>query len=283
MNKIKINRILAKEEINNAIKTLELQGYCVIEKYLCSENLENLNQRIEEIYQIFYLNNKHKGDEAPLGLQSVIKSDRVINNLFHFDSNILELASGGDHLQIIKHFLNDPFYGLIPNDDINFILAQLNAREGKVSLPFHVDTRLCTPGLSTWSMQGFIPLKALSSENGGLRIRPGTHKTGVFPDSNKNYLDADDLVLGEGDLVLFDSQTHHATYECATNNPLAWTILFTYRCWWVKQQYDLFSMVPPEFMSELTPNQKLIMGGCSNVSADIYSSPSSRRGYEAFK
>ena len=165
-------------------------------------------------------------------------------------------------------------------EDSNFILAQLNAREGRVALPFHVDTRMCTIGPTTFSLQGYLSLGATYSSNGGLKVVPGSHTSGAFPNSAMDYPEAVSLCLNPGDLVLFSSELYHATSACLKDESPTWTILFTYRCWWVKQQYDIQSIVPKQWWQQMTPNQKLILGACSRVGDDIYGTLSSRKGYE---
>jgi hypothetical protein len=259
---------------------IETHGYCLIKNYILSNKLDDLSTEIESCFSQFSAKYNNDGYAAPVGIQSVIRFDRIVNNVFHFNRLILEMATAGGHLKIMKPFLNDPFYKIIPKEDPNFILAQLNAREGRVRLPMHVDTRMCSIGPTCWSMQGYLSVGATSARNGGLQIMPGSHLTGKFPNSMANYPQALSLSLNQGDLVLFSSELWHATHECIIDEQPSWTILFSYRCWWVIQQYDIESMVPQSWFQELTKNQKLIIGSCSQVSDDIWGSSSSRKGYE---
>ena len=274
-------RTFSPEEKQQFEAKLTTDGFCVIKAYIPSLTAMALASELEETYALFCAQLGAQGYVPPVGIQSVIREDRVVNNAFHFSRDVLELATAGAHLEVIKPFLNDPFYGLIPKEDANFILAQLNAREGRVALPFHVDTRMCTPGPSTWSMQCYLSVGASHAGNGGLRVVPGTHASATFPDYTVDYPEAVSLSLDPGDLVLFSSQLHHATTACPANQSPVWTILFTYRCWWVKQQYDLSAMVPADWWPTLSPNQRLILGACSQVGSDIYGAASSRTGYKA--
>jgi hypothetical protein len=276
-----ITRALSSEEKQHLGRKLTTDGFCIVKAYISQLAAATLETQLESNYAHFAAQLGAKGYKPPVGAQSIIRDDRVVNNIFHFNRSVLDIATNGSHLELLKPFLNDPYYGLIPKEDTNFILAQLNAREGRVALPFHVDTRMCTPGGSTWSMQGYLSVGETHKGNGGLRVVPGSHATGEFPDITVDYPQAISLALEPGDLVLFSSQLHHATTACNDSYRPAWTILFTYRCWWVKQQYDLLSMVPSEWWQTLKPNQKLILGACSQVGSDIYGSASSRIGYES--
>jgi len=276
-----ITRCISPDEVVALVKNIEKDGYCVIKSYILPEAQGGLNADMEDCFRRFAVNFDKNGYVAPVGIQSVIREDRVINNIFHFHRQVLEMATAGSHLDVVKPFLNDPFYKLVPKNDPNFILAQLNAREGRVALPFHVDTRMCTLGPTSWALQGYLSLGGTHAKNGGLRVVPGSHTSGTFPDSTADYPEALSLSLNPGDLVLFSSELHHATTACTPSEAPVWTVLFTYRCWWVKQQYDIESMVPRAWWQELTPNQKLIVGACSRVSSDIYGASSSRKGYES--
>jgi ectoine hydroxylase-related dioxygenase (phytanoyl-CoA dioxygenase family) len=280
MSAFSITRPILLDEVAALVIKIQTEGYCVVKDYVQPDKLTALNSDMEDCFGRFSANFNKEGYVAPVGIQSVISLDRVINNVFHFHRSILEMATAGSHLDILKHFLNDPFYKLIPKEDPNFILAQVNARAGKVALPFHVDTRMCTVGQTTMSMQGYLSLGSTHAGNGGLRVIPGSHTSGIFPNSSVDYPHAISLNLNPGDLVLFSSELHHATTACLPDETPVWTVLFTYRCWWVKQQSDIESMVPQAWFQELTPNQKLIVGACSRVSTSIYDSLSLRKGYE---
>ena len=281
MNVKCISRLIPPDEINYFVHKIDTEGYCVINNYLLPDKLTSLNADMEDCFKLFSSNFDNNGYPAPVGIQSVIREDRMINNVFHFNRSVLEMATAGSHLDVVKPFLNDPFYKLVPKEDPNFILAQLNAREARVALPFHVDTRMCSLGPTTWSLQGYLSLGATNIRNGGLQVIPGSHTSGTFANSKADCHGSVSLSLNPGDLVIFSSELHHATTACLPNEVPVWTILFTYRCWWVKQQYDIESMVPKSWFQELTPNQKLIVGACSRVSADIWGGSSSRQGYES--
>jgi len=275
-----ITRHIPPSEVAALVLNIQTSGYCVIKSYVLPDNQISLNVDMEDCFRKFSANFDTEGYVAPVGIQSVISKDRIINNVFQFHRQVLEMATAGSHLDVVKPFLNDPFYKLVPKEDPNFILAQFNARAGRVALPVHVDTRMCTLGPTTWSLQGYLSLGATHSENGGLQVVPGSHTSGTFPNSMADCPELLSLSLNSGDLVLFSSELHHATTACLPAQSPVWTILFTYRCWWVKKQYDIELMVPHAWWQELTPNQKLIAGACSRVSCDVYDSSSSRKGYE---
>ena len=271
-------KILTKDEISNHIRNICDYGYTLIPSYLPMLLVEKFKGRLEDIFSVIENDPEYFKKGAPLGLQRLISQDRIINNLVAYDKLFVDYSTTGDYLHIVDYFLKDKYYGLIPEKDHNFILAQLNARAANVALPFHVDTRMVTEGMSTWSIQSFLSLGNLERGKGGLRVVPKSHKSGVFPkDSEIDINTVIDLQTGPGDLVLFSSQLHHGTYGSLPTS--SWSILATYRCWWCKQQFALYELTAPELYSCLSDNQKLLLGGASVTPNTINASASARTGY----
>lgn len=256
---------------------IENNGYSVIRSYIHEDAAKELELIAKNLFK--ELKNNSTNHQAPIGFQNIIKHDLIVNNAPCLSKEFLEISTLGDHLKILNHFLNDPYYGLIPKDHSNFILAQSNLRAGKVSLPFHVDVRMVTEGNKSWSYQGFLGLNSVKKENGCLRVIPKSHFLNNIPDSKKNYESSVSLEIERGDLVIFSSQLHHATHE-VRDNQYSWSLLLTYRSWWCKQQFDFCKMIDPKIFKHLQPNQKLLLGACSKVPDTIFASPSSRQGYE---
>jgi hypothetical protein len=271
-------RSLTQMEIDEAVQHVLDVGYCVLRRYISSDGAEPLIRAATSLHA--ELIKQGRLHASPVGQQKIIGNDRVINNAIFYDDNFLKIATRGDHLKIYSQFLNDPSYGLIPPEEVNFILGQANLREGSTELPFHVDTRMITPGAATWSMQGVLSLTSKSSKTGGLRVRPGSHLSNSFPDSSVDYCDAVDVDLDSGDMAIFSSQLHHGTHPTGEGYEPGWSFNLTYRAWWVKQQFDFCRMLGPKKLATLEPNQQLILGACSIPPAEPAASPSARLGYE---
>jgi len=270
-------RNIDAKEMKMHDSNLRAMGYSLIKSYISKSMASHLLDLLEGLHARYWSEKYISEMAAPHGLQKNIKNDQMVNNLMFFDRVFLELATSGGHLDIIRPFLNDPYYGMIPQDDNNFILAQLNARNGKIALPFHVDVRLQTPGEACFSMQTLLALNKIDQTSGALRVRPGSHLRPEMPNSNLEYVDAITLSTDPGDLVVFYSKLHHATERNDKNLP-GWTILSTYRSWWLKPQFDIWGMVKDKY-TNLSLQQKLIMGAFSEPSTNPFDSSSSRRGY----
>ncbi len=272
--------------LSNTIKCSKLKvhinefkenGYTILKNYIPKDKVINLNKKAENIFKKI-----DQSQKLPVGLQGVIKNDCMINNAPAYDFDFLDLSTSGDHLNVIKYFLNDKYYNLIPESDPNFILAQSNLRAGKIGLPFHVDVRMVTKGYHTWSIQCFLALENINYKNGCLKIIPKSHLLDRMPDSKKEYRNYIDINLNKGDMAIFSSQSHHSTHKCEISQKPPWTLLLTYRSWWCKQQFDFTQILEKKDIEKLNDNQKLLIGLCSVVPNDKFASPSARYGYELF-
>lgn len=273
----KLSRSISSSEIGLAGLQLKEVGFCVIQDYVSKRICERLVEEVETLFK--QRASEGKKTEPPRGAQKLIENDRIIGNIICHSKNFLQMSTTGDHLKILIPVLNDPFYGFIPSDEPNFILAQANMREGRSALPFHVDVRMLSLGGRTWSYQGQIALSDRVASTGGLRVVPASHLKDEYPDYTSNYENAIDVDLEAGDLILFSSQLHHATHSAASAEAPGWAFNLTYRCWWAKQQYDFWNMFDVKTLKNLSRSQQVLLGGSSQVSNDQDASPSLRTGY----
>lgn len=274
---VRLSRSIADDKLEAAQHELLEKGFYVVESYVS----EDLCKALVDELEVLHASRSAIGQSCapPVGLQKSIERDRLINNVVCYSPMFLNLATSGDHLKILMPMLNDPYYGLLPSDETNFILAQANAREGRSAIPFHVDVRMLSLGGRTWSYQGQLALSARNSRTGGLKVRPKSHLEDCYPDPKDKFSDSVNVDLKPGDLILFSSQLHHATYDTADGEVAGWAFNLTYRCWWVKQQFDFWNMLAPETLGKLTSSQQVILGGASQVPRDPDASPSLRTGY----
>lgn len=270
-------RAIKKPELKRAHRAITTEGYCVIEGYAPTVLCEEWRAQIEERYSARLASGLSSA--PPVGLQKTIGEDATISNIIAYERGLLDVATTGDHLQVLIPLLNDPSYKLIPDSEPNFILSQANARRGDSAIPFHVDVRKIAPNGETWSYQAQLALSPRMSNTGGLRVRPRTHLQNGFPSSIQDYSDAIDIELATGDLIIFSSQLHHATHAPTKIEEAGWAFNLTYRCWWVKPQFDFWRMLDNTLLRELTQSQQVLLGGASQIPTDPDASPSMRTGY----
>ena len=256
-------------------KNLETHGYTIVKNYLDKGEIEYYLAEVERIAE-------KVGDNTsapPAGAQKIIQNDRIINNIHFHSEAFFDLISYGKHIEILSPFLNDEWYGLIPQNRPNFILAQCNCRESSTALPYHVDVRLKSPGHQSWSMQCILALGDRHKENGGLKVIDGSHKNDRL---KPNLADLDNEVfvdLEEGDMVIFHSHLIHATTQLQDGRNPGWGLLLTYRSWWCKPQFDFMEMFSKERIEKYDDIKKTLLGYYSQPDADCFGSPSARKGY----
>jgi ectoine hydroxylase-related dioxygenase (phytanoyl-CoA dioxygenase family) len=259
----------------NPIDHLMQNGYCVIEKSLSAKKITELLDVVENIIADTGVHEC----APPVGTQKSIETDPVINNIHYHSSDFLDLVVNGEQIEPIKTLLNDPYYGLIPQSEPNFILAQCNLRKSTSVLDYHIDVRLKMPFPTGWSIQCIVALEDRNRRNGGLKVIPGSHLmdqivTGDLDTSCEQFVD-----LKAGDMVIFWSHLYHGTTACALDEKAAWGLLLTYRAWWCKPQFDYVKMFDHERFANLSQRTKTLLGFYSQPSSVWNDSPSARQGY----
>jgi len=110
---------------------------------------------------------QHAGSGKGRGVSSNQAADLYVYHLQYLDTLFLDLLTewhGG--IEILKQFLDDPFYKEIPAEDPNFLLAYFNARSSVETLPLHIDNYVPTLGDYPNSMQIVFSLSGQGIENG---------------------------------------------------------------------------------------------------------------------
>ena len=259
----------------NHINNLKINGYTVIPNYLDKKKLNDLSLELELISSS--IGDKSSG--APLGRQNIIKHDKIINNIHYHSDKYLDLVVNGQHIPIIQEFLNDPYYGIIPEKNPNFILAQCNLRQSSTAIPYHVDVRHHSPAPTGWSMQCIVAIEDRHEFNGGLKVINGSHLQEFQISENIDKSNEKIVNLKAGEAVIFFSHLYHGTTPVLKSYNSAWGLLLTYRSWWVKPQFDFVSMFGKKRLGQMNDRQKTILGFYSQPSKAWDGSPSARQGY----
>ena len=128
-------------------------------------------------------------------------------------------------------------------------------------------------------MQGFVPLLKMNSNTGTFCLIPTSNVKGVYPQIDSlEHNKVLELDFNIGDFLMFDSRIHHSTsVNSAIEQP--WTLLFTYRSWWVKPGFDYWRYFSnnQSCISSLNPLDRVILGQSSAIPFDPRESVSSRR------
>ena len=277
-------RPIDKHEIKSHIKNIEKEGYSVIKSLILPIKQEKVAKSIEELY----LTNRQEFDELsrnqlPAGKQrESLEKDEVINHLPIYDNLFAKMSVEGDHHEIIRLFLNDKYYGIESNSMPNYNLAQFSARKGHSRLEWHNDIRFQHTCREIFSLQVFISLEKMNIDNGTLCVVPGSHLTGIYPSYPEEFNDYNAIDLESGDAIIFDSRIHHSTKVEKQNGNHPWTILGTYRSWWLKQTFDYFGYLNEKNKSSsngevFSKSELAIFGGNAYVDQNPNQSLSVRR------
>ena len=153
------------------IEKLNSDGFFIIKKSLTPKEIEHLLEVVGSIIADV----GSLSCTPPIGIQKTIANDPIVNNIHYHSDDFLDLAINGGQIDPIRQVLNDPYYGLIPEGEPSFNLAQCNLRKSSSSLDYHVDVRLKVSQPVGWSIQCIIALEDRHRSNGGLKVIPGSH------------------------------------------------------------------------------------------------------------
>lgn len=163
-------RDLSEVEISRAVAEIRLLGYAVLKDVLPPETLKQLLALVE----------RDKSVGAGAGTTSNQAQDKYVYHLQYRDRLFLDiLAKWHGGLEILKPFLNDPYYRQLPEDAANFLLAYYNARSSVAELPLHIDNYVPTLGDYPNSMQLVFSLNGQSADNGATIVVPGSIEWGI--------------------------------------------------------------------------------------------------------
>jgi ectoine hydroxylase-related dioxygenase (phytanoyl-CoA dioxygenase family) len=256
-------------------ESLKSNGYTVLKNFLTKEQLVEYRNELQSVIRVVGDNTSG----APIGEQSKILQDKIVNNVHYHSSKYLDLVVDGSHISIIQKFLNDPFYAIIPEDQPNFILAQCNVRKSSTAIDYHIDVRLKLPAPTGWSMQCIVALEDRHKLNGGLKVLPGSHLQNFQTREHLDLSNEKNVDLKAGDAVIFFSHLYHATNEVSETYNSAWGLLLTYRAWWAKPQFDFVNMFGEKRIKLMTNKQKTLLGYFAQPSKDWDGGASARQGY----
>lgn len=239
-----------ENSVAEAIREVEVWGYT---------KLENAIEKPLELVEILKTH-----AQSELGLNKQLHSDRAndryVYNLQNKDVRFLQLLSIPSVKAILMHFLNDPYYQVMDNNEPNYILNYFNARSSGGALDLHIDCKFPATGRITWVMQVAFVLEDMTLENGCTLVVPGSHKSGEYTD--RNLLKRHPIEAKAGDIVLWDSRLWHGTGE-NTSGGTRWVAIATVTQWWMKQNLDIPRMLPDEIYQKCTDDEKVLLGFAS--------------------
>ena len=223
-----------------SILELEVYGFTIVDDVLSADEVASLKKALIRL-------NEEVGEERPAP-----GSCRHVSNLPTLDPIFFPVIDHAKVMPILEHFL-----------DKSLILGSLNSRilrPGDDDQGFHSDIpremlNMASPVMmnTVWLLDDFSP------ENGGTRVVPGTHKSGLGgPPAGFEVKYYHQPTAKAGSVLIFNGQCWHAGgANRSTQNRHG---LFShYRKRMLMFQYDPHTNFPAAWFDQLTPRQKQLM------------------------
>lgn len=255
------------------LRHLDAYGYVVIPQGLPPELTAGMRSLV---IQHWLTSSKTKYEGKP----ERDADDRFVYNLQNKDKAFIDLLSMPVVKSILMSKLNDPFYRFLPTDKPNYILNYYNARSSGQKLDLHIDSYVPNPGPYTTMMQVVFVLEDMNEANGCTVVVPGSHRSGQYTDRElKTHVP---LIAKAGDIVLWDSRIWHGTTENASKKS-RWALIATFSQWWIKQSMDMPRALPKEIYTQLSDEQKCLIGFCSLPPKNETQRINTKTGYDFLK
>ena len=266
-------RKLCDGEIESAIKAISYLGYAVIPCVLSNAVIDSLLSKIGSLEKA----------SAPISPKSGITvnqlRDKYVYHLQFKDIDFIRILTDGNLLEILKPFIQDPYYTQLAENQFNFLLAYYNARSSMDSLPLHIDNYIPTGGCYPNSMQIVFSLNGQNASNGATTIVPGSHNIQRYPDRKTRDIETV-LSCDPGDVIIWDSRLWHGALENKTGKD-RWSLVATFRPWWAKQNFDVVRGLPEDIWLQLNPQMKALLGFLSLPPRNEAEKISLKQGYES--
>jgi hypothetical protein len=265
-------RKLSAGEIESAISKIEYLGYAVIPGVLSKVVTRHLLEKVETLFK----------EASPIGANSGVTTnqlhDKYVYHLQYRDLDFLNILTDENLLELLRPFLNDPYYTQLAPDQFNFLLAYYNARSSVDPLKLHIDNYIPTGGYHPNSMQIVFSLNGQNAQNGATTVVPGSHNMQKYPDRKAQGIERV-IECDPGDAIVWDSRLWHGALENVTRAD-RWSLVATFRPWWAKQNFDPVRGMSEEIFSRLSPQQKALLGFLSLPPKDESEKVSLKQGYK---
>ena len=128
----------------------------------------------------------------------------------------------------------------------------------------HVDSPLAVRDISQTTHIGvMICVDDFTADNGGTRVWPGSHKSGVLVHKTPGYSEKQlpghvEIHANKGSLLFLLGQTWHQV-GINTDNSSRWALIFYYTRWWVKPQTN-YTRCGADIFNQCNTEQKALLG-----------------------
>lgn len=191
-------RYIANNEFDLRVEEITRNGYTVIEDLLGVEDVSNISNKIDEVYDEQIAD--FGGEEALFE----IGEHGLARNLLQYDEYFLDIITKPEVLNLIKHFLGD--YCTLFQFNGNLNISDLPA----TSTPWHRDiTFRDFTSSRPISMTTIWVIDEFNEENDGISILPGSQKHELFPSFEFAEKFQQKLYAKAGSAIVLDGMFFH--------------------------------------------------------------------------
>ena len=228
------------DEIAQAVREIEVYGFTLLEGVLSAAEVDQMRTALIRCEREVGTEHTHRG------------SARHVSNLPVLDPVFFSLIDRPRTLQILEHFLGE-----------NLILGSLNSRivrPGDGYQEFHSDIPASMLNMASPIMMNTVwMLDDFSPENGGTRVVPGSHHSGLA--APPEGFDVKHIVQPDapaGSVLVFNGQCWHAggRNDSEANRH---GLFGHYRKHMLLFQLDPHDGFPAEWYGQLSSRQKQLM------------------------
>lgn len=248
------------EQIYDQLKSL---GYATVPKVIDQAQCGHLVEILKKI------NNSRNSASIATHDKSTIEERRFIEAtgqillrdcLLDRPENFLPFIN----LELVMSLLNHLF-GELPVLD-GFSASTTYKRDPMYSHPpkVHIDSRLAIPQIENSTHLGvMICLDEFNQDNGGIKLWPGSHTSGLVVHKEPSFRDAEPpgahhVYMPAGSIIFFLGQTWHQIGTSQTEQS-RWALLLTYTRWWIKPQTD-YTLCGSAIFDICNAEQKSLLG-----------------------
>jgi ectoine hydroxylase-related dioxygenase (phytanoyl-CoA dioxygenase family) len=227
---------------------LDFRGYVVVERVLDGDTLEQVRNRVEQLYT-------EEGDKAGSEFR-LEPGSRRLANLVDKGQIFEKLIAMPRILELVSHVLGKKFK-----------LSSFNARSAnphsEEAQPLHCDVGAVADEHGYWVCNTIWCLDDFTAENGATRVVPGSHKWGKLPqqvlaDPVAPHEEEVLLLAPAGSVIVMNTHAWHG--GSANRSDRDRRALHAFYCRWDKpqQQYQK-ALLRPETQARLSPELRHLL------------------------
>lgn len=243
-------------DMTEHIKSIEKNGYTVIENVLTEQECEHFVDLLESDY-VNHADSYANSNSTSHGLNDKGK-EKVVFNMHNKHIDYFNLFDHKKVFPIINTVLKQGSY----NNSEQVNLLNISARNPAPYTPaqqLHLDSNL--PGKDSYPLilVALYMLEDFTEVNGATRFYPGSHRFDRYAEDGRSYPE-EVLITGKrGSVVIFNGALWHGSSE-KKDDSSRWAIILGYGRWFIKPSFDFMRNIPKDIYMQLSDSRKELLG-----------------------